>query len=428
MSISELSSGPFLRHKRKAAGFKTQRALIQALRAADPTISCSEPYLSLIEKGVKVPSLHLLDVMARVLQLTSAEKGQLLLDYQRVPGDFETTVRANLKASQPPIVLEQLRAAYVSDSGLATLNPLLHALVAVGNYQEAQMLLRQVSLSESSGLEMQIYTAWQAGLAGQRELAWQGFQLALQHCPPERAETRAQLLTNLGILSFERGLSVEYTDLLQALADFLRAEPFLRESLTLQPQHLFARDELARCLYHLADTLQLLAATHADVIADLSVMLPALNDCHTPQAGRDWLQAESLRIFEQARMHYAEVIRQAPQAGFSERALREAVCFYAYLHAKLGLFDQAELLLNSAWILQRSGLICFMQAGLALMVFARQSEPVMLERALEWLKQGLTEEPDTVRLLIQQEKTRELKQLWEQKANELEQLLQSPSA
>jgi len=78
--------------------------------------------------------------------------------------------------------------------------------------------------------------------------------------------------------------------------------------------------------------------------------------------------------------------------------------------------------------LQRSGLICFMQAGLALMVFARQSESVMLERALDWLKQALTEEPDTVWLLIQQEKTRELKQLWEQKANELEQLLQSPSA
>ena len=66
-----------------------------------------------------------------------------------------------------------------------------------------------------------------------------------------------------------------------------------------------------------------------------------------------------------------------------------------------------------------------MQAGLALMVFARQPEPVMLERALDWLKLALAEAPDTVRALIPQEKRRELKQLWEQKANELEQLLQA---
>jgi len=75
-------AGAFLRQQRKKKGYKTQKGFIAALKAIDPTISCSESYISLIEKGVKTPGVRLLDLMAKVLKLSASEKGELLLIYK----------------------------------------------------------------------------------------------------------------------------------------------------------------------------------------------------------------------------------------------------------------------------------------------------------------------------------------------------------
>jgi transcriptional regulator with XRE-family HTH domain len=80
MELPFIEAGKFMRQKRKSAGFKTQRALIAALLKENPDINCSEPYISLIEKGAKTPSVHLLDVMARVLKMTPPGKGRIALD------------------------------------------------------------------------------------------------------------------------------------------------------------------------------------------------------------------------------------------------------------------------------------------------------------------------------------------------------------
>jgi len=94
-----LEAGKFLKKKRKLCAYATQKSFIQALKNLDSEINCSESYISLIEAGVKSPSVSLLDVMATALKLTQQEKGELLLIYKRVPNDLEFTVRANLKDS-----------------------------------------------------------------------------------------------------------------------------------------------------------------------------------------------------------------------------------------------------------------------------------------------------------------------------------------
>src|SRR5207253_3891652 len=92
-------AGKIIKKKRKSVGFATQKSFIQALLDADPEINCSESYISLIESGAKSPSVHLLDVMSAVLNLSHSEKGELLLIYKRVPNDLEFAVRNNLKAT-----------------------------------------------------------------------------------------------------------------------------------------------------------------------------------------------------------------------------------------------------------------------------------------------------------------------------------------
>jgi hypothetical protein len=84
------------------------------------------------------------------------------------------------------------------------------------------------------------------------------------------------------------------------------------------------------------------------------------------------------------------------------------------------LLDQACVLMNSITLLDRNWLTCFMQAGVAVMRFEQRQETEQLDNALHWLGLALDYDADSVKSLIQQEKNRELKTLWEHKANELE--------
>ncbi|MBC7475807.1 MAG: hypothetical protein H7263_16105, partial [Candidatus Sericytochromatia bacterium] len=64
-----IEAGKFLKKKRKSVGFNTQKSFISAMMTTDPEINCSESYMSLIESGVKSPSVHLLDLISLTLKL-----------------------------------------------------------------------------------------------------------------------------------------------------------------------------------------------------------------------------------------------------------------------------------------------------------------------------------------------------------------------
>ncbi|PIQ25486.1 hypothetical protein COW36_20795 [bacterium (Candidatus Blackallbacteria) CG17_big_fil_post_rev_8_21_14_2_50_48_46] len=426
MELEFIEAGKFIRQKRKSAGFKTQRALIQALLQEDPEVSCSEPYISLIEKGAKTPSVHLLDVMARVLKMTPQEKGELLLTYRRVPSDFEFTVRENLKESLRRTTLDELQARYRKDPSTAHFNSLLRALILEDRREEAQALLKQAPSSGDSFLDLQIRTAHMAGLAGNFDFALQGFSLALENCPEDYRQTRGELLMNLGIMHFSKALGQQYSQPLDSLEAFLLAHDFLRQSLEQVPDKLFALDELARCLYHLGEGLQFISQTPQELSnshPQLQSLLQAALSKNKLAAQHPLLESLSLDYFRQARDVYAQILSTAPGGELPEKPLKEAVYFHAYSHGKMKLLSEASVLMNSITLLDRNWLTCFMQAGLAQMHFEQTGSDEDLERALHWLEMALDYDADSVRWLIRQEKDRELKNLWEHKTNELEKLL-----
>src|SRR5690606_12174205 len=147
-------AGATIRRKRKESGYKTQKAFIAALKALDPDISCSESYISLIEKGVKTPGVHLLDVMAEVMALSAAEKGELLLTYKRVPSDFEFAVRDNLKAAAEPSRLDRIRSHYEANPSRDSFNHYLKSLILEEQDQTAIALLKQAPTYENELLEL----------------------------------------------------------------------------------------------------------------------------------------------------------------------------------------------------------------------------------------------------------------------------------
>src|SRR5690606_18543747 len=96
----------------------------------------------LIESGAKSPSVHLLDVMSAVLNLSPQEKGELLLIYKRVPNDLEFAVRNNLKASLKVSNTDVLKLKYENDRNKLNFNNLVRALVLDGKSEEAIELLK----------------------------------------------------------------------------------------------------------------------------------------------------------------------------------------------------------------------------------------------------------------------------------------------
>ena len=424
MELPFIEAGKFMRQKRKSAGFKTQRALIAALFKENPDINCSEPYISLIEKGAKTPSVHLLDVMARVLKMTPQEKGELLLTYRRVPSDFEFTVRENLKESLRHTTIDDLKKRYAQDASHTHFNALLRALILEDRREEAQELLKQVPTSGDSFLDLQIRSAHLAGLAGHFDFAIQGFVLALENCPEEYIQTRGELLMNLGIMNFSQGLKHQYRHPLISLEEYVASHGFLEQSLALVPDKLFALDELARCVYHIGESLENLHRNPQELQIEeksplRSLFKPALRKGKL-SAGHSLLLELSQDFFAKALAAYVRILKEAPGRELPDKPLKEAVYFHAYTHAKMKLLDQACVLMNSITLLDRNWLTCFMQAGVAVMRFEQRQETEQLDNALHWLGLALDYDADSVKWLIQQEKNRELKTLWEHKANELE--------
>ncbi|MGE3728159.1 MAG: hypothetical protein AB7I41_21570, partial [Candidatus Sericytochromatia bacterium] len=288
----------------------------------------------------------------------------------------------------------------------------------------AHALLKQAPTSGDSFLDLQVRSAHLAGLAGNFDFAIQGFALALENCPEAYIQTRGELMMNLGIMHFAKSLGQQYKAPLACLEGYLTAHGFLEQSLALVPDKLFALDELARCVYHIGESLENLHRNPQELkIAENSPLLPmfksVLRKGKLP-AGHALLLELSQDFFAKALAAYARIIKEAPGRELPDKPLKEAVYFYAYAHAKMKLLDQACVLMNSITLLDRNWLTCFMQAGVAVMRFEQLQDAEQLDNALHWLGLALDYDADSAKWLIQQEKNRELKTLWEHKANELE--------
>jgi transcriptional regulator with XRE-family HTH domain len=422
-------AGSFLKAKRKAQGFKTQKVFIQALQKLDPELTCSESYISLIEKGVKSPSIYLLDIMAQVLQLTPPEKGELLLIYKRVPSDFEFAVRSNIKESLQQTRLDILRTTYTQNPTRESFQDLVRALVLEERTQEALDLLQDTAPFSGDFVEMQARTAYIAGLTGNYPFAAQAFELALSNCSSDDAPMRSYLFTNLGIVYFHQGLRAQNSDPLLELEYYLRAESFLRQALALTPDKLFTHDELARCLYHAADALQqcqreqLKLKPKAQEHPQLHQQLQQRQLKPPVAADHPALKAWSYELFTASSQLYQQILAQAHTAQLPEKPLKEAAYFHAYTYAKLQQFALAEALLNTNLLLDRNWLTCFMKAGFHIMRFEADNNPIWLDAALADLELALEYEPEAVKSMIRSERNRELKSLWAERAPTLEALL-----
>lgn len=417
-------AGEFLRQKRKERGFKTQKAFIAALRQRDPDISCSESYVSLIEKGVKTPGVHLLDTMAQVLELSASEKGELLLTYKRVPSDFEFAVRDNLKAAAQLTRLDLIRQAYAEDPNRDTFNQLLKALVLEELADEAMDLLKKAPTFENELLELQQRTARMASLSGNYAFAQQAFELALDNCRND--DDRAEVLLDLGILQFQQGLKAQDKDLPTAMNAYVGALEHFEHSLRLDPSDAFAADERTRCCYHLGDgllQLQRRGALSKPVAKTHPQLAKAFEDWFGKKPAAEAVSTRAEAFFREALAGYAEILSQGDRSPLPDKPMREAVYFHAYTHGKLKLFQQARVLLHTNLILDRNWLTWFMKAGLCVMEYDHDGEARHLDAALQALDKAMDYDADTIRYLVRLERERELMSLWKSRPDDVEALL-----
>ncbi|MGV3525120.1 MAG: hypothetical protein ACO1RX_12890 [Candidatus Sericytochromatia bacterium] len=417
-------AGQFLRGKRKARGFKTQKALIAALRQIDPDISCSESYISLIEKGVKTPGVHLLDTLAEVLELSTGEKGELLLTYKRVPSDFEFAVRGNLKEAAQETRLDRIRQLYAQEPNREHFNQLLKALILEEETAEAMELLKKAPTFENEVLELQERTAKMASLSGNYDFALQAFELARNNC--KNNDELSEILLHIGVIHFQRGLKVQDKDAAQGLEHYLQAHTQFAESLALRPDDAFTLDEHTRCAYHLGDCL-LQLARHQRLAKPAAKTHPHLSAAWETWFGKkatlETLQSRSQSYFEIALAGYAALLSAADESLLPDKPMREAVYFHAYSHAKLKLFSTARVLIHSNLILDRNWLTWFMKAGLAVMEYEAEGHSTLLDSALDVLRRACDYDADAVRYLLRLERERELKTLWEARPEAMEALL-----
>lgn len=426
--LSELpfkAAGAFLRKKRKEAGYKTQKSYIEALKVQQPTLSCSEPYISLIEKGVKIPALKLFNVMAEVLKLTPTEKGELLLGYKRVPRDFEFAVRDNLKQTARTTYMDQLQTQYQEAPSQSTYRELLTALVLQQKTTEALLLLKEAPIFEDELLELQLRTAQIASLSGNNRFAVSAFEQALEQTVSFKA--RIDIQRYLGIHYFQQGLLVQDDQPIEALEAYLKALESFDQCLNHNARDAYIRDERARCHYNVADVIFHLHH-QKQLKKPAQTKYPLYASIYQQYFGETQTKTDLLRCtdhyFQGACHDYAKVIQHADQHPLPEKALQEAIFFHAYVHGKLRRFDTARLLLHSHLFLKAHWLILFMKAGLSMMEYENSSSPSpeFLDQALDYLKQSQALNPDALRQLIQDEKKRELRTLWQERAHEMEAL------
>lgn len=417
-------AGKFIRQKRKALGFKTQKLLIKALKEYDPSVSCSEPYISLIEKGSKSPSIHLLNVLASVLQLSTQEKSELLLIYKRVPSDLEFAVRTNLNESLKKNNLDRFKEAYQNNQDKHSFKDLLRALVIADQSKEALDLLKNAPNFSDDFIELQDRTAQMAYLTGNYEFAIQGFKLALENCPDNADSIRSDLYMSIGVCYFSIGLKNQYSNTGEALEAFLTAMGFLSQSIDLTPKNIFIIDEIARCSYHAADVLDYYRKNGIDLKPlKKHQMLAKWSNNKTIKSNSSWLLKQITHFFNQALIHYQLVLEKPHEGSLPEKALKEAVYFHAYSLCKMKRLEEGLIAINSILILDKNWLTFFLKAGYYLLRFESEKKPEYLSESMAYLKVALEYDPDTVRSVLNMEKDREMKILWEQCPKELNELL-----
>ncbi|RYX95315.1 XRE family transcriptional regulator, partial [bacterium] len=393
-----IEAGKFIRNKRKNQGFSTQKKFIAALIKADPEINCSESYMSLIESGVKSPSVHLLDLIASILEMSPQEKGELLLIYKRVPNDFEFAVRSNLKESLKLTNIDKLKIKYEENKSKQNFNNLIRALVLEDKQDQATDLLKTSSDSSSSFIDLQDRTAKIAALTGNYDFAIQAFKLAYESCTDEFINTKADILMNIGVCYFNKALKIVDKEPLEALELMLTSREYLEKSLDLWSNYVYCLDEYARCNYHIADVF--LSFIRNNKKLSLDKVKHEKIDSYIKQYkdGKqlDTIQKLSSKHFKIAIDTYKQILAHSERGDLPEKALKEAVYFYAYSLCKIKDFDQALIWINSINIIEQNWLTHFIKACYCNMRYEAEKKDDLLDEALIHINTAYEFEPEIV--------------------------------
>lgn len=419
-------AGKFIRNKRKSQGFSTQKKFIAALVKAEPDINCSESYMSLIESGVKSPSVHLLDLMASVLNMSPQEKGELLLIYKRVPNDFEFAVRSNLKESLKETNIDKLKAKYENEKNKQNFNNLIRALVLEEKQQEATELLKSAPDFSLSVIDLQDRTAKMAALTGNYDFAIQAFTLALDSCSDEFTTTKADILMNIGVCYFSKALKIYDDTPLESLELMLKADDYLKRSLELWPDYIYCLDEYARCNYHIGDAFLSYIRNNKSIGKDSSrhEHIEKVYQKFKNKNEKEFLNKSSEHYFKIALNTYRQILSHSERGDLPEKALKEAVYFYGYGLCKIKNFDDALLWINSINILEQNWLTHFIKACYCNMRFEAENNETYLSEALIHINTAFEYEPETVKDMLKLEKDKDLKALWLQRPQEIKVIME----
>ncbi|MBC7473327.1 MAG: hypothetical protein H7263_03475 [Candidatus Sericytochromatia bacterium] len=399
------------------------------MMTTDPEINCSESYMSLIESGVKSPSVHLLDLISLTLKLSPQEKGELLLIYKRVPNDFEFAVRSNLKESLKLTNLDISKEKYKKDPNKQNFNNLVRILVLEDKKDEALDLLKSANHYSSNFIDLQDRTAKVAGITGNYDFAIQAFSLALEGCSDEFIFTKADILMNIGICYFSKGLKEQNDNTINSLENLLKSKLYLEKSLFIMPDYIYCLDEYARCTYHIADALQFFIKNEIDLKVkpeneNLTNLLKAFLKSGKISYKSEIIKNKINECFKLALSTYRSIISHSERGDLPEKALKEALYFHAYTHCKLKQFDEALFLINSINILEPNWLTHFIKVGYYVLRYEDKKNEPFLQEALNNLSIALDYEPETLIEVIKSEKNKELKTLWQLKLSEINQLLE----
>lgn len=404
-----IEAGKFIKKKRKSGGFRTQKSFIDALMKIDSDINCSESYVSLIESGVKSPGLHLLDAMSIVLGFTKQEKGELLLIYKRVPSDFELTVKSNLKENLKINTIDAIRKKYENNRNSVNLNNYVRALVIENNSTEAiNILQNNTSEKNLDFIELQERTARIAAISGNYDFAIQAFLLALQGCKEDSfTYTKNQILINIGVCYFNKGLSIKDKDQTNSIEFMLKAKEYFDQALEIDNKNIFCLDENARCCYNIAYLLEYFKNNNIKLknIEETEKLVTIINSKKYENVIKEF--------FEQAIDFYSRVISNSEKGELLDKALKEAVYFHAYAHCKIKEFDKALFFINTINILEQNWITFFLKTGYFVMRYEAENKEEFLDFALQELNIAYQYENEKVKEFITYEKDKELKVLWE---------------
>lgn len=417
-----IEAGKFIKKKRKSGGYKTQKSFIEALISIDPQINCSESYISLIESGVKSPSLNLLDIMSTVLGFTKQEKGELLLIYKRVPSDFELTVKSNLKETSKINTLDAIRKTYENNKNNKNLNNYIRALVFEGKSEEAIEILKNTTPEKTLDLvQLQERTARIAALSGNYDFAIQAFKLALESCNTEKFEnTKANILSNIGSCYFNKSTIQKDEDIFQSINILLEANTYFSASLETRENYTHSIDEYARCCYRIADLIEYtvknkIKLKNLDNYNHLKTLLNENNKNFGKLINY---------FFELSISLYRKVITQSERGELIDKALKDAVYFHAYAHCKVKKFDEALFLINNINILEQNWLTFFLKTGYFVLKYEDEKKEEFLDLAIKELTIAYQCDNEQIVSFINYEKDKELKTLWELRTLELEKILE----